>query len=399
MAAFPASVAAYGKPSGGEWAAGDRLLLPDLAKSLSAIATGGADAFYRGWIADRIAADMEANGGLITRADLAAYQAKVRVPVRGSYKQFEIISMPPPSSGGTALVEMLNILEPLELRSKGLLTPAALHLQIEAMRRAYLDRARHLGDPDFIDVPVGRLTSKAHARSVGASIAADRATSSAELGKDILSTVQSLEPHETTHYSVIDRDGMAVATTTTLEGSYGAHVVVRGAGFLLNNEMGDFNKKPGYTDATGDIGTPPNVIVPGKRMLSSMTPTIVTRDGKVVLITGSPGGRTIINTVLTVVLGVIEYGLSGPQAVELPRIHHQWMPDRVTVERDRLPAESVDALRTMGHDVDVSVRQGDAHSIWVSAEGVPHGVPDRRTPDSKASVPAGSLAQPLLQRR
>ena len=388
MAKFPASVAAYAKPGGGEWAGGDRLVLPDLGRTLRAIATDGADVFYKGWIADRIAEDMKANGGLITKEDLAAYEAKVRVPVKGTYRGFDIISMPPPSSGGVALVEMLNILEPLDLKAKGLLTAPALHAQIEAMRRAYLDRARYLGDPDFVDVPVARLTSKEHARQVAATIAADKASSSADLGKDLLGVVVTAqEPDATTHYSVVDRTGMAVATTTTLEGSFGSHVVVKGAGFLLNNEMGDFNRKPGYTNTVGEIGSPANVIAPGKRMLSSMTPTIVARDGKVVLVTGSPGGRTIINTVLSVVLGVTEYGLTGPEAVALTRLHQQWMPDRVSIEAKGVSEETLTRLRAMGHDITATTRQGDAHSIWVGPDGTPYGANDKRTPDSKASVP------------
>ena len=388
MSRFPASVAAYGKPGGGEWSAGDRIVLTDLGRTLRAIATEGADVFYKGWIADRIAADMAANGGIITKADLAAYRAKVRKPVRGTYRGYEIVSMPPPSSGGTALIEMLNILEPLDLKSKGLLTAPALHAQIEAMRRAYLDRARFLGDPDFSKVPVGRLTSKTHAKTVAASIDTSRASNSLELGKDIVASEGSLEPEETTHYSVIDRNGMAVATTTTLEGGFGSHVVVKGAGFLLNNEMGDFNKKPGDTNATGDIGTPPNLIQPGKRMLSSMTPTIVIRDKKVVLLTGSPGGRTIINTVLTIVLGVTEYGLDGRRAVDLTRVHHQWLPDRTTVEETGIDESALAQLRAMGHDIRAQGRQGDAHSIWIAADGTPYGINDTRTPDSKASRPA-----------
>lgn len=387
MAPYPASVAAYAKPAGTEWVAGDRLVLPDLARTLRAIATDGADAFYKGWIADRIADDMKAHGGLITKQDLAAYQARERAPIRGAYKGFEIISMPPPSSGGVALVEMLNILEPLDLKSKGLLTAPALHAQIEAMRRAYLDRARFLGDPDFGDIPVARLTSKDHARQVAASISPDKASSSADLGKDILGAAPIPEPDSTTHYSVIDRSGMAAATTTTLEGSFGSHVVVKGAGFLLNNEMGDFNRKPGFTDETGAIGTAANLIAPGKRMLSSMTPTIVTKDGKVVLITGSPGGRTIINTVLSVVLGVTEYGLTGPDAVALTRMHHQWMPDRVTLEEKDVSEESVAKLRAMGHDVSVANRQGDAHTIWIGPDGMARGANDKRTPDSKVAIP------------
>lgn len=387
MAKFPASVAAYGKPGGRRWSAGDRLVLTDLGRTLRAIATDGADVFYKGWVADRIAEDMVANGGLISKADLAAYEAKIRTPVRGTYRGYEIISMPPPSSGGVALIEMLNILEPFELKSRGLLTAPALHLQIEAMRRAYLDRARFLGDPDFSSIPVAQLTSKEHARAVAANILPDKSSDSLDLGKDIV-TAATNEPDETTHYSVIDREGLAVATTTTLEGGYGSHVVVKGAGFLLNNEMGDFNKKPGETTVTGDIGTPPNQIEPGKRMLSSMTPTIVVRDGKVVLVTGSPGGRTIINTVLTIVLGVTEYGLNGRQAVDLTRMHHQWLPQSIRLETGGAVSKStLTGLRRMGHDVRVQGRQGDAHSIWVAPDGTPHGINDKRTADSKASVP------------
>ena len=386
MAPFPASVAAFGKPGGGDWREGDRLVQADLAKTLRAIADGGADAFYTGWIADRIAAEMKAHGGIISKADLAAYKAKERAPIRGTYKGYDIVSMPPPSSGGVALVEMLNILEPLDLKSKGLLTAPALHLQIEAMRRAYLDRARHLGDPDFVDVPVTRLTSKEHAKSVAASIDPVKASRSIDLGKDIV-TVPAAEPDETTHFSIIDRDGLAVTSTYTLEGSYGSHVVVKGTGFLLNNEMGDFNKKAGETNLTGDIGTAANMIAPGKTMLSSMTPTMVTKDGRLVLLTGSPGGRTIINTVFTIVLGVTEYGLNGRQAVDLARMHHQWLPDRATLEDGAVPDDVLSALRVIGHDVRAQSRQGDAHSIWVAPDGTPYGVQDKRTPDGKASVP------------
>jgi gamma-glutamyltranspeptidase/glutathione hydrolase len=388
MRQFPASLAAYGKPGGGEWSAGDRMVLADLGKTLRAIATDGADVFYTGWIADRIAEDMKANGGLITKDDLAAYQAKVRTPLRGRYRGYEIISMPPPSSGGVTLIEMLNIVEPYRLKSTGLLTAPALHLQIEAMRRAYLDRARHLGDTDFVAVPVTTLISKPHARSVARSIDRATASSSAELGRDIL-TSPAAEPEETTHFSVRDRSGMAVSSTYTLEGGFGSHVVVTGTGFLLNNEMGDFNKKPGETNARGDIGTPANLIDPGKRMLSSMTPTMVTRGGKLVLVTGSPGGRTIINTVFTVVLGVVEYGLSGRGAVDLARVDHEWMPDRASIERAGGPGDDVlSRLKGMGHEVRAGGTQGDAETIWVAADGTPYGVNDRRSSDSKASAVA-----------
>ena len=398
MKPFPASVAAYGKPSGGEWAEGDRLVLGDLGSTLRAIANDGADVFYKGWIADRIVDDMKAHGGLITRQDLAAYQAKIRTPVKGQYRDYEIISMPPPSSGGVALIEMLNILEPYNLKSKGLLTAPSLHLQIEAMRRAYLDRARSLGDPDFVKVPVGELTSKRHARMVSTTIDQRKASSSLELGHDIVSTLPTEEPDETTHFSVLDRDGMAVASTYTLEGGFGSHVVVNGAGFILNNEMGDFNKKPGETTVGGDIGTPANLIDPGKRMLSSMTPTMVTKNGKLVLITGSPGGRTIINTVFTIVFGVVEYGLTGREAVDLARLHHQWLPDTASIERDRAPGDAVlSALTEMGHTIKQGNRQGDAESIWVAPDGQPYGVNDRRVPNSKASTPA-HLTAPTTER-
>lgn len=387
MRPFPASVAAYGKPDGGAWAEGDTLALPDLARSLGAIAAGGADAFYKGWIADRIADDMAAHGGLITRSDLAAYEAKRRTPIRIRFLGHEVISMPPPSSGGVALAEMLNVLEALEIQRAPRLSADAIHLEVEAMRRAYLDRARFLGDPDFSNVPVKRLISKPYARDLARSIDRRRASSSVELGKDILTAAQRPEPADTTHYSVIDRDGMAVANTYTLEGGYGSDVVIAGTGILLNNEMGDFNKKPGLTNLTGDIGTPANLIAPGKRMLSSMTPTIVTKNGKVVLITGSPGSRTIINTVLNIVLNVAAWGLPGPEAIDAPRFDHEWLPDRITIEADAVGPDTVRALESMGHAVRVQGRQGSAHSIWVDpASGVPVGVPDRRDPAAKAAA-------------
>ena len=386
MAKFPASVAAYGKPGGGEWAEGDTIALGDLAKTLRAIATDGPDTFYKGWIADLVAAGMKANGGLIAKDDLAAYEAKERAPVRGTFRGYEIISMPPPSSGGTALVEMLNILENFDLGKRTWLAPESLHLVIEAQRRAYLDRARHLGDPDFVQVPVDRLTSKAYAKDLAKTVDPAKASKSVDLGKDIVTVASDTEPEETTHFSVIDKDGMAVSSTYTLEGGYGSHVVVKGAGFLLNNEMGDFNRKPGETNVQGDIGTPANLIKPGKRMLSSMTPTIVTKDGKLALVTGSPGGRTIINTVLTVVLNFTAFGANGRQAVDAPRLHHQWLPDRTTIEEGALSEDALAALRVMGHDIQARGRQGDAHSIYVDAKtGTIYGVNDTRSPDSKAA--------------
>jgi gamma-glutamyltranspeptidase/glutathione hydrolase len=392
MAKYAASVAAYGKPGGGQWAAGDRLVLKDLAATLRAIATDGPDAFYKGWIADRIAEDMAAHGGLITKEDLAAYQAKERAPVKGSFRGYDIAAMAPPSSGGVALIEMLNILEGFDLKSQGAASAAARHLEIEAMRRAYLDRARFLGDPDFVQVPIERLLSKDHATELRAGIDAKKASSSAELGKDILTTAVP-EPEETTHFSVIDRSGMAVSNTYTLEGGYGSRVVVKGAGFLLNNEMGDFNKNPGVTDDKGTIGTPANLIDPGKRMLSSMTPVIVSRNGKVVLVTGSPGGRTIINTVFNVVLNVTEFGMNVRDAVDTARMDHEWMPDSVRIERAGADPALLDELKAMGHlNVAAGTTQGDANSIVVDASGTAWGAADtKRSPDGKAAAAGAGL--------
>ena len=392
MGKFPASVDAYGKPGGGTWAAGDRLVLKDLAITLRGFATDGPVVFYKGWIADRIAEDMTANGGIITKEDLAAYEAKERAPVKGTFRGYEIASMPPPSSGGVALIEMLNMLEAFDLKAKGAGSAEAKHLEIEAMRHAYLDRARYLGDPDFVQIPLSKLLSKEYARTLSSTIDPAKAGSSAELGKDILGAPASQEPEETTHFSVIDRAGMAVSNTYTLEGGYGSRVVVKGTGFILNNEMGDFNKNPGVTRPDGTIGTAANLIDPGKRMLSSMTPTIVSKQGKVVLITGSPGGRTIINTVFCVVLGVTEFGMPVRAAVDAPRMHHQWLPDAVTIERDGAPDDLVQKLRAMGHTVEIGKgHQGDANSIGVDAAGTAWGAADKRSPDGKASAAGGRL--------
>ena len=391
MKPYAASVAAYGKPGGGSWQPGDTLVLADLGRTLNAIATDGADVFYTGWIADSIAADMRRNGGLISKQDLAAYRAKERAPVRGRYNGYDIVTMPPPSSGGVAMIEMLNILSHFDLAKDGRWSPETLHLMIEAMRRAYLDRARYLGDPDFVRMPLARLTSARYAATLAAHIDRAKATSSVELGKDIItSTSVAAESDETTQFSVVDKDGNAVSNTFTLEGGYGSHVVVRGAGFLLNNEMGDFNKKPGETNVQGDIGTRANLIAPGKRMLSSMTPTIVTKNGKLFMITGSPGGRTIINTVMEVVLNATGFGMNAREAVDAPRLHHQWLPDMATFERGALPDSTVARLQAMGHNLEQRGRQGDAHTIIFDPKTkTAYGANDHRSSDSKAA--AGSM--------
>jgi gamma-glutamyltranspeptidase / glutathione hydrolase len=387
MKSYPASVAAYGKPGGGAWKAGDTIVLKDLGHTLRAIAEHGPDAFYTGWIADSIAATMRAHGGLISKQDLAQYDAKMRTPIRGTYHGYELITMPPPSSGGVTMIEMLNILEQFDLPKLGSLSPQSLHYEIEAMRRGYLDRARYLGDPDFVQMPLDKLTSKAYAKTLAATIDPKHASSSAELGKDILGQVASTnEEEETTQFSIVDKDGNAVSNTYTLEGGFGSHVVVGGAGFILNNEMGDFNKKPGETNTRGDIGTPANLIAPGKRMLSSMSPTIVTKDGALFMVTGSPGGRTIINTVMEIVLNAIDFSMDARGAVATPRFHHQWMPDTVTFERNALPDSTAQRLQAMGHAIKFAGVQGDGHSIIVK-NGVAFGANDKRSPDSKVGVP------------
>jgi gamma-glutamyltranspeptidase/glutathione hydrolase len=350
---------------------------PDLARTLRIIADCGPDAFYCGPIADQIVAEMRAGGGLITKDDLAAYRANVRRPIHGTYRGHDIFAPPPPSSGGIALVEMLNVLENFDLAGPGHQSAATIHLFTEAMRRAYFDRAKRLGDPAFTDVPVARLTSKAYARELAAEISAtNRATPSEKLGKDVLA---SAEGENTTHFSIVDSEGNAVANTYTLQDSYGSYVVVRGAGFLLNNEMTDFNLQPGVTDRRGRIGTPPNIVAPHKRMLSSQTPTIVLRDGQVLLVTGTPGGRTIINTVLGVVTNVIDFKMPIREAVDAPRMHHQWMPDVLRIEPGRATDDARRELESMGHKIESIGRQGDAHSIWIDpTTGLRHGAADRR---------------------
>jgi gamma-glutamyltranspeptidase/glutathione hydrolase len=372
---FPELRRVYGKQNGRlEWHAGDRLVQKDLAWTLHLIAENGADAFYRGAIADKIAAEMRAGGGLITGADLEAYEAKERAPIHGTYRGFDVYGPPPPSSGGICLVEMLNILEHFDLRKHGRFSPETLHVMIEAMRRAYCDRARFLGDADFVKIPA-HLTSKDYARQLAQGIDLSRATPSADLAPDIS---LSAEGANTTHFSVIDKDGMAVANTYTLEHSYGSRVVVKGAGFLLNDEMLDFNRKPGVTNRRGAIGTEANLIAPGKRMLSSQTPTIIARNGKVVLVTGSPGSRTIINTVLNIVVNVIDFNMDIRAAVDAPRLHQAWFPDTVRFEGKNRYPETVAQLRKMGHRIE-STKQGDAHSIWVDPKtGHCFGAEDKR---------------------
>ncbi|HEY2067245.1 MAG TPA: gamma-glutamyltransferase [Gemmatimonadaceae bacterium] len=380
FAPFPASKAAYSN-DGRPYVAGERIRLPDLARTLARIRDQGRDGFYRGETARLIAEEMRRGGGLITEQDLAQYRAKERTPIRGRYRGYEVISMPPPSSGGVALVEMLNILEGYDLAAMGHNTAPYVHHVAESMRRAFLDRARYLGDPDFATVPLQRLTDKAYAAELRKTILPDRATPSSAA-----QIAQRSESDQTTHYSVVDADGMAVSVTFTLENGYGLGAVVAGAGFLLNDEMGDFNGKPGVTDSTGLIGTDANLARPGKRMLSSMTPTILAKGGKLFAVVGSPGGRTIINTVLEVILDQVDFGMSIDSAVAAKRFHHQWLPDRLYIEQDGVSPATQAALEAMGYRVQMVGGQGTAHSIRVDPRtGMRRGAADPRDADAGAA--------------
>lgn len=325
---------------------GERFRQPELAATLTRIARRGPRDFYEGETARLIVEDMKANGGIITLQDLREYEPSVRQPLRGTYRGYELLTMPPPSSGGTALLQMLNMLEHFELRSAGHHSAGYLHFLVEAMRRAYADRAVHLGDADFVRVPVSGLISKAYAAERAKTISLDSATPSSVIRAG---APPALEPASTTHFSVIDKQGNAVANTYTLEDAYGVAATVRGAGFLLNNEMGDFAAAPGLPNAYGLVQGEANAIVPRKRPLSSMTPTMVLKDRQTFLIVGSPGGGTIINTVLQVILNVVEFGMNLQQAIDAPRVHHQWMPDEIYWEPMGVNPDTRRLLEGLGH--------------------------------------------------
>ena len=365
------------------YAPGELWKQPDLAASLKRIQREGHDGFYYEETA-RLLADFSAeHGGLITLDDLAAYQAEEQAPVHGTYRGYDIYSMGPPSSGGVALIEMLNILEDYDLEAMGHNSAQYLHVLTESMRRAFADRAEHLGDPRFNpDMPVARLLSKSYAERLRTSIDPGRASESDSSRFAALYAAQE-ESEETTHLSVMDRMGNAVSLTYTLEHSYGSRIVAKGTGFLLNNEMGDFNPVPGRTTSRGLIGTPPNRVAPEKRMLSSMTPTIVAKDGKPVLIVGTPGGRTIINTVLQVILNVIDHGMNIGEAVEAPRIHHQWLPNVTSFERLGISPDTRHLYEALGHTVQFRGTQGRAHCIAAQGDLL-YGAADSRSYDGRA---------------
>lgn len=379
MKASHESMKIFFKSGGGSYSAGELLIQKDLARSLREIAESGPDAFYKGDVAEKITGFMKENGGLITMEDLSSYEAVIRKPVRGTYRGYEIYSMPPLSSGGVLLVEMLNMLENFPLGSYGHNSARAIHLMAECMKLAYADRSAYLGDPDFGDIPVSRLTSKEYARKLSAKIDPERATPSGRISPG--GPVQR-EGGNTTHFSVVDKWGNSASNTYTLNFNYGSGITVPETGILLNNEMDDFSITPGAPNAYGLTEGRLNALEPGKRMLSSMTPVIVLRDGKPFLITGSPGGSLIITTVLQILTNVIDFGMNVSEATYAVRVHHQWMPDELRIERG-LNSDTVNLLTNMGYNVVTGDTMGVAESIMRTGDFI-YGAADPRRPGGLA---------------
>lgn len=359
---------------------GERFRQPELAATLQRIADHGIADFYEGETARLIVAEMERGGGLITLEDLAGYEPVIREPVRGTYRGHKIFSMSPPSSGGVHIVQILNILEDYPIGDYGHNSARTIHLMAEAMKRAYADRSQYLGDTDYVEVPLDGITSKDYADALRQDIDPDQAKPSEEIapGKPM-----PHESNETTHFSIVDRWGNAVSNTYTINFSYGSGITVAGAGFLLNNEMDDFSAKPGVPNAYGLIGGEANRIEPGKRMLSSMSPTIVRRDGRNHLVTGSPGGSRIITTTLQVLMNVIDHDMNIQSAVEAPRIHHQWLPDEIRIEQGISP-DTLDLLEAMGHTVKTGSAMGAIQSVLIDRDGRLWGAADPRRSTSSA---------------
>ncbi|MGW8124028.1 gamma-glutamyltransferase [Roseivirga echinicomitans] len=351
---------------GQEWKEGDLVKIPELAKTLERIRDNGRDGFYKGETADLIVAEMERGKGMISHEDLAEYEAVWRAPIQGNYGNYQFISMQPPSSGGIALAQLFGIMENYKLSDMEFHSTEAVHLIVEAERRVYADRAAHLGDPDFYEVPLKGLQDKNYIKGRMKDFDPNKATPSSEVSAGQPAPAESME---TTHFSIIDQMGNAVSVTTTLNGGMGSKVFVGGAGFLLNNEMDDFSVKPGVPNMYGLVGGEANAIAPGKRMLSSMTPTIVSKDGKLFMVVGTPGGSTIITSVFQTIINVIDFGMGMQEAVNAPRFHHQWLPDRITYEREGLSPEVVQALEAKGHQMRASGASGRVDAILVMPNG------------------------------
>ena len=371
------SKAIFFKPDGTPYQKGERLVQANLARSLSLIAKQGADAFYKGEIADQIAAEMAQHGGLISKADLASYRAVEREPISGSYRGYQVFSMPPPSSGGIHIVQILNILENFDLAKMGFGSADAMQTIAEAEKYAYADRSEYLGDPDFVKVPWQALTSKAYAKSLAQQIDLAKARPSAEIKPGKLTPYES---NQTTHFSVVDKQGNAVAVTYTLNTNFGSGIVAGSSGILLNNEMDDFSARPGTPNVYGLVGGEANAVQPGKRPLSSMSPTIVAKDGKTWLVTGSPGGSRIITTVLQMVVNSIDFGMNVAESTNAPRFHHQWLPDQLRVEKGFSP-DTLKLLRAKGQNVEVLPAMGSTQSIMIGPDGMRYGASDPRTVD------------------
>ena len=365
----------------GEWKKGDLLLQKDLGRTLELIRDNGEAGFYEGEVADKLVAEMKAGGGIITHEDLKKYEAKWREPLISKYKNYEIISMPPPSSGGIALLQMLGMVENYPLKEWGFHDSKTIHVMAEAERRAFADRATHLGDMDFYSVPVSNLLDKSYLAKRMESFNPDQATNSDDI---LAGNFAIAESNQTTHFSVVDGEGNAVSVTTTLNGGYGSKVVVNGGGYLLNNEMDDFSSKPGVPNMFGLIGAEANKIEPEKRMLSSMTPTIVTKDGQLQMVIGTPGGSTIITSVFQVFLNVTEFDMGMSEAINAPRFHHQWRPDMLFTEKDAFSSEINATLEKLGHKTKVrgSGKIGRFEGILVLPNGKLEGGADIRGDDS-----------------
>ena len=381
LTANAATARTYYKRNKVPYEAGEIIKLPDLAWSLKELKKQGPAAFYKGKIAEKIVAEMERNGGLITSEDLANYKVKERVPVKGIYKGYEIVSMPPSSSGGVHLIQMLNMLEPFSLKEMGFGSAQSIHLMSEVMKRAYADRSRYLGDTDFVSVPLIGLTNKEYAKALLEEISLTEVTSSEDISNG---NPLPYESPDTTHFSVMDGKGNVVANTYTLNFSYGSGIVIPGTGILMNNEMDDFSSKKGVPNAYGLVGFEANEIKAQKRPLSSMTPTIVFKNQKPYLVLGSPGGSRIITTVLQVVINVLEHDMNIKQAVISPRIHHQWLPDVLLME-EGFSSDTIDLLKEKGHTIRPSRTMGSVQAI-ISKDNYLYGAADPRRPEAGAVV-------------
>ena len=361
-----------------EWIEGDVIYYKDLGKTLELIRDGGRDGFYKGETAELVVAEMERGKGIMTLEDLDNYQAKWRQPIIGDYRGHKIISMPPPSSGGIALIQLLESIEAFDMAELGFHSEASIHLMTEAERRVYADRSMHLGDADYYDVPADMLISDAYNSRRMENFNPGKATSSDDINAGAL----AYESEQTTHFSIVDKDGNAVSITTTINVGYGSKVFVDGAGFLLNNEMDDFSIKPGFPNTFGLIGGEANAIEPGKRMLSSMTPTIVEKDGKLLMVVGTPGGSTIITSVFQNIVNVIDFNMGMQEAVNAKRFHHQWKPDVISYERDGIDSLTIAALETMGHKFRERGSIGRVDAILVLEDQTLEGGADKRGDDT-----------------